>query len=68
MEYTYVLTIDYDNEPYMVQRIVDFTDAAQVWGMCKDSGDAKEFATYTMTDPTGRSFTKTFYVKAVQNV
>ena len=68
MEYNYVLTTEYDGKPYGLHRIVDFTDAAQVWGMCKDSGNAKEFATYTMTDPTGKSFTKTFYAQAVQNV
>lgn len=68
MDYNYVLTIEYDKKPYLVQRIVDFTDAAQIWGMCKDSGNAEVVATYTMTDPTGKSFSKTFYSMAVQNV
>lgn len=68
MEYTYVLTTYYDGELFSTHRITDFMDAAQVWGMCKDSGNAKEFATYTMTDPTGKSFTKTFYAKVVENV
>lgn len=63
MDYTYSLTIEYDDNVYMVHRLVDFTDAAQVWGMCKDSGDAKSKATYTMTDPTGRSYSKTFLVE-----
>jgi hypothetical protein len=64
MEYNYTLTTEYDGELYGVHRINDFTDAAQVWGLCKDSGNAKEVARYTMTDPTGNSFTKAFFANA----
>lgn len=62
MEYMYVITTYYDGELYNTHRIADFTDAARVWELCKDSGDAKEYATYNLTDPTGKMFTKNFYV------
>ena len=61
MDYTYVLTTYYDGELFSTHRIVDFIDAAKVWELCKDSGDAKEYATYNITDPTGKMFTKNFY-------
>jgi len=64
MEYNYTLTTEYDGNIYGVHRIVDFTDAAEVWALCVDSGNAKEFARYTLTDPTGSSYTKSFYAKS----
>lgn len=64
MEYMYVLTTEYDGELYNTHRIADFTDAAQVWSSCNDSGNAKTYARYTMTDPTGSSYTKSFYAKS----
>ena len=64
MEYNYTLTTEYDGNIYGVHRIADFTDAAEVWSLCVDSGDAKTFARYIMTDPTGSSYSKSFYVKS----
>ena len=61
MDYNYVLTISYDGELFLTHRIVDFIDAAEVWGKLKDHGDAKEYATYNLTDPTGKMYTKNFY-------
>jgi hypothetical protein len=63
MEYNYVLTTEYDGEIYSTHRLSDFTDAAKSWAQCVDSGDAKEFARYTILDPAGLSYTKSFYVK-----
>ena len=62
MEYHYVLTTYYDGELYNTHRIADFIDAAQVWASIKDHGNAKEYATYNLTDPTGKMYTKNFYV------
>ncbi len=64
MDYNYLLTTEYDGEVYSTHRINDFVDAAQVWSMCRDSGNAKEFARYTILDPAGLSYTKSFYVKS----
>ena len=61
MEYMYVITTYYDGELYNTHRIADFTDAARVWELCKDSGNAKEYATYNLTDPAGKMYTKNFY-------
>ena len=64
MEYNYVLTTSYDGELFSTHRIVDFTDAAHVWGSIKDHGNAKEYATYNLTDPAGKTYEKTFYAKS----
>jgi hypothetical protein len=63
MEYNYVLTTEYDGEVYSTHRITDFTAAAKSWEQCVDSGNANEFARYTILDPAGLSYTKSFYVK-----
>ena len=68
MDYNYLLTTEYDGETYSTHRINDFTDAAQVWSMCRDSGDAKAYARYTIIDPAGLSYTKTFYANGMVNV
>jgi len=57
----YVLTTYYDGKLYNTHRISDFTDAANLWALCKDSGDAKEYATYNLTDLSGKMYTKNFY-------
>jgi hypothetical protein len=31
------------------------------WNKCVDFGDAKEYATYNLSDPMGKMYTKTFY-------
>lgn len=68
MEYNYVLTTAYDGELFSTHRIADFTDAARSWELCKDSGVAKEYATYNLTDPTGKMFTKNFYTNGKVSV
>ena len=68
MDYRYVLVTEYDGEHYSTHRIVDFPDAAQIWGSLKDHGNAKEVAKYTMTDPSGNSFTKLFSASVPQLV
>ena len=64
MEYNYVLTTEYDNEVIMTNRISGFVEASNAWEKCVDSGDSKVYARYTITDPTGSSYTKSFYVKS----
>ena len=64
MEYNYVLTTEYDNKVIMTNRITGFVEASNTWNKCVDSGNAKTYARYTITDPTGSSYTKSFYAKS----
>ena len=61
MEYDYVLTTAYDGELFSTLRLSDFAEASEAWAKCSDHGNAKEYATYNLTDPTGKMFTKNFY-------
>ncbi len=61
MEYTYSLTTSYDGELVNTLRVSDMLQAVDAWTKCVDFGDAKEYATYNLSDPTGKMYTKTFY-------
>jgi hypothetical protein len=36
-------------------------EAVNAWDKCVDYGTAKEYATYNLSDLTGKMYTKTFY-------
>ena len=61
MEYNYSLTTSYDGELIHTLRVSDMLEAVSAWTKCVDFGDAKEYATYNLSDPTGKMYTKTFY-------
>ncbi|MFN7584197.1 MAG: hypothetical protein ACK5P0_02445 [bacterium] len=61
MEYTYSVTTLYDGELVNTLRVSDMLEAVDAWTKCVDFGDAKEYATYNLSDPTGKMYTKTFY-------
>lgn len=61
MEYTYSLTTMHDGELVSTIRSVDLLDIVNAWNKCVDFGDAKEYATYNLSDPIGKMYTKTFY-------
>ena len=61
MEYTYALTTSYDGELVNTLRVSDMLEIVDAWNKCVDFGDAKEYATYNLSDPTGKMYTKTFY-------
>jgi hypothetical protein len=61
MEYNYSLTTSYDGELKHTLRVNDMLEAADAWSKCVDFGDAKEYATYNLSDPIGKMYTKTFY-------
>jgi hypothetical protein len=61
MEYTYALTTSYDGELVNTLRVSDMLEAVSAWDKCVDFGDAKEYATYNLSDPLGKMYTKTFY-------
>ena len=60
-EYTYSLTTSYDGELIHTLRVSDMLTAVNTWDKCVDYGFAKEYATYNLSDPTGKMYTKTFY-------
>ena len=59
--YDYALTISYDGNLVSTFRTSDMLEAVTAWDKCVDFGDAKEYATYNITDPWGKMVTKTFY-------
>jgi hypothetical protein len=61
MEYNYSLTTSYDGELIHTLRVSDMLEIVTAWNNCVDFGDAKEYATYNLSDPTGKMYTKTFY-------
>ena len=61
MEYNYSITTLYDGELVNTLRVSDMLEAVDAWTKCVDFGDAKEYATYNLSDPTGKMYTKTFY-------
>ena len=61
MEYNYSLTTSYDGELVNTLRVSDMLEAVSAWNKCVDFGDAKEYATYNLSDPIGKMYTKTFY-------
>jgi hypothetical protein len=61
MEYLYSLTTSYDGKLVNAVKGVDLLAIVDAWNKCVDYGDAKEYATYNLSDPSGKMFTKTFY-------
>ena len=60
-EYDYALTVSYDGELVSTYRTSDMLEAVNAWNKCVDFGDAKEYATYNLSDPMGKMYTKNFY-------
>ena len=63
MEYNYAIVTEYDGLYYSTHRLSDFTEASKAWELLKDHGNAKDVAKYTITDPTGNTYTKVFVAK-----
>ena len=61
MEYNYSITTLYDGELVHTLRVSDMLEAVEAWNKCADVGFAKEYATYNLSDPTGKMYTKNFY-------
>jgi hypothetical protein len=51
MEYLYSLTTSYDGKLVNAVKSVDLLAIVDAWNKCVDSGDAKEYATYNLSDP-----------------
>ena len=65
MEYLYSLTTSYDGKLVNAVKSVDLLAIVDAWNKCVDSGDSKEYATYNLSDPSGKMFTKTFYTSGL---
>jgi hypothetical protein len=61
MEYNYSLTVSYDGELISTTRTADMLEIVDAWNKCVDFGDAKEYATYNLSDPMGKMYTKIFF-------
>ena len=61
MEYNYSLTTSYDGKLYHTLRTADLLEVVNAWNRCVDYAFANEYATYNLSDPTGKMYTKTFY-------
>jgi antitoxin component YwqK of YwqJK toxin-antitoxin module len=57
----YKLTISYDGNPVAVWTYSDAIEAVHNFDKCSDYGDAKEYATYNLSEPNGKMHTKNFY-------
>jgi hypothetical protein len=68
MEYNYSLTTSYDGVLVDTLRVSDMLEAVRAWDKCVDYGFAKEYATYNLSDPTGKMYTKTFYTNGEVSV
>jgi hypothetical protein len=68
MEYNYALTTSYDGVLVNTLRVGDMLEAVKAWDKCVDYGFAKEYATYNLSDPTGKMYTKTFYTNGEVSV
>ena len=61
MEYNYSITASYDGKLFGTYRYAGMLEAAEAWARFVDHGNAEEYATYNLSDPTGKMYTKTFY-------
>ena len=61
MEYTYALTTYYDGNLVHTLRTTELLEVVDAWNRCNDYAFANEYATYNLSDPTGKMYTKTFY-------
>jgi hypothetical protein len=61
MEYNYSLTISYDGNLVSTLKSADMLEVVDAWNKCVDFGDSKEYATYNLSDPIGKMYTKVFY-------
>jgi len=68
MEYNYSLTTSYDGELIHTLRVSDMLEAVDAWNKCVDYGTAKKYATYNLSDPMGKMYTKTFYTNGEVSV
>jgi len=58
----YRLTTAYDGQaPHHIFNLADALEAFNAFAKCVDHGFANEYATYNLTMPDGKMYTKIFY-------
>lgn len=57
----YQLSILYDGKLVSNYKFSDALTAVHTFDKCSDYGDAKEYATYNLSEPNGKMHTKNFY-------
>lgn len=57
----YKLTVSYDGEKVSTWDFSDALTAVHEFDKCVDFGNAKEYATYNLSEPSGKMHTKNFY-------
>jgi hypothetical protein len=59
----YKITTTYDGNPvpHSIHSYADALDAFDSFGRCTDWGFANEYATYNLSLPDGKMYTKNFY-------
>lgn len=63
MEYLYAVTSTNDNStsPEWIGRYDNALDAVDIFNKFNDYGDAKEYRTVNLSEPSGKMHTKIFY-------
>jgi hypothetical protein len=63
MDYLYSVTCTYDSAPTAnwIGRYSDALTAVETFQQFVDCGDAKEYSTINLSEPSGKMHTKTFY-------
>lgn len=64
----YKLTISYDGDLFSTYQFQDALSAVRAFDKCSDFGDAKEYATYNLSEPSGKMHTKNFYRSGMVSV
>lgn len=61
-EYSYAVTCSYDGEkPHWIGRYSNALEAVNVFNQFTDWGNAKEYSTVNLSEPSGKMHTKNFY-------
>ena len=68
MEEKYVLKTYHDGKLVDTFETTNKIKMFDFWHRCLDCGDAKEYATYNLSDPYGKLVTKTFYRNKKESV
>jgi hypothetical protein len=69
-EYLYAVTSTNDNDtsPVWVGRYANALDAVNVFNSFIDYGDAKEYRTVNLSEPSGKLHTRIFYANGMVSV
>ena len=61
MEYNFVITVHNDGDYFSSFRYADALSAVEDFNKFVDAGDAKDYRTVNLLEPTGKLHTRNFY-------